>query len=254
MRIYVSGVHSGPDPSSGVGVARSLRVAFPQAALTGVDYSASSSGIHYEGFDDLWVQRPWNEIDLEIYRGQIAQATAEGTAWISCLDLEALWLARNFPEEAKILVPLASALERVAKPSIAAASQLPVVVPAYTSAARPQWDLHAFCRRHGWPVWCKGPVHEARPAWSWPEVLATLTHFREKWALAYPILEAHVQGREESVVFCAYEGELLDCVHMQKCSQTPEGKTWAGAIAEVPASFAEPLRIVLAELKWTGGG
>ena len=59
LTCYVSGVHSGPNPSPGLGVARSLREAFPHARLVGVDYSVESSGLHSEVFDQLWVQRPW---------------------------------------------------------------------------------------------------------------------------------------------------------------------------------------------------
>jgi hypothetical protein len=41
---------------------------------------------------------------------------------------------------------------------------------------------------------------------------------------------------------------------MRKRDITPEGKTWAGDISEVPASFEEPLRRMVKELNWTGGG
>ena len=37
---FISGLYSGPSPSAGLGVARSLRAAFPSAHLVGVDYWA----------------------------------------------------------------------------------------------------------------------------------------------------------------------------------------------------------------------
>ncbi len=254
MQIFVSGIHSGPDPSSGVGVARSLKSAFPQARMVGVDYSAASSGIHYEVFDDIWVQRPWNELDLDLYHDQVAHVLQGEAAWIPCLDLEVQWLAKAFPEEPKILAPRAAALEQISKPAVPAARYLPMTVPEYTLADKPNWELHSFCRRAGWPVWCKGPNHEARLAWNWMQVLAALVDLREKWAVRQPALQAHVQGSEESVVFAAWDGKLLDCLHMEKRLQTLEGKTWAGVISEVDPVIGESVERVIASLRWTGGG
>lgn len=254
MQIYVSGIHSGPDPSSGVGVARSLKEAFPRATLIGVDYSVASSGIHYETFDDIWVQRPWNELDLGLYRDQVAEALQGEAVWVPCLDLELKWLAEVFPNEPRILAPSPAALEQIAKPAVLAARYLPMNIPEYIVADRPGWELHAFCRRRGWPVWCKGPSHEARMAWNWVQVQAALAELREKWAERQPSLQANVQGSEESITFSAYDGKLLDCVHMEKRLQTPEGKTWAGVVSEVDALIRESLERVVDRLNWTGGG
>ncbi|HEX8528046.1 hypothetical protein, partial [Allosphingosinicella sp.] len=66
--------------------------------------------------------------------------------------------------------------------------------------------------------------------------------------------QAHVSGYEESVMLSAYRGELLAAVSMRKRDITPEGKTWAGDIAEVPEEFLAPLRRIVRELNWTGGG
>jgi hypothetical protein len=44
------------------------------------------------------------------------------------------------------------------------------------------------------------------------------------------------------VMLSAYRGELLGAVRMCKRDITPEGKTWAGDISEVPEAFLEPLR------------
>ncbi len=52
--VFISGLYSGPSPSAGLGVARSLRAAFPSAHLVGVDYWAGSSGLHHEVFDATW--------------------------------------------------------------------------------------------------------------------------------------------------------------------------------------------------------
>ncbi|MBI2957265.1 MAG: hypothetical protein HYY32_00330, partial [Chloroflexi bacterium] len=252
--IYVSGVHSGPDPSAGVGVARSLRQAFPHATLVGVDYSAGSSGIHYEGFDSIWLQRPWNELELDLYKVQIASELEQGSLWISCLDLEAQWLSSAFPDHPGMLVPPASAFEGIAKPGIRASRVLPLEVPAYAVADRPLWDLYAFCRRHGWPVWCKGPYHEAILTWNWQTTAAALEHLKDKWAVRNPALQEHIKGSEESIVFCAYQGKVLGCVYMQKRVQTAEGKTWAGVIRALDDNLREGLDRAVEATNWTGGG
>ncbi len=254
MRAFISGLHSGPNPSPGIGTAKSLRFAYPKAVLIGVDYSLSSSGIHCADFDELWLQRPWNELDLSLYRDQILQAMGDDSVWISGLDLEAQWLAENHAQNKRILVPPSQALEQTSKPEVAAVRSLPVTIPPYISADRPSWELHAFCRKHGWPIWCKGPNYEARQAGDWKEVVEALGDIRKVWSTPAPSLQAHVVGWEESIAFCAYEGELLDCVYMTKRLQTKEGKTWSGRISDVEPALRAALCKLVAELEWTGGG
>lgn len=254
MRVFISGLHSGPNPSPGVGIARSLRLAYPQATLIGVDYSTRSSGIHCADLDDLWLQRPWDELDLPLYRDQIQQAMQGDSVWISGLDLEAHWLAENHAQNKRILVPPSQALEQTSKPEVPAARSLPVRIPPHISADRSSWELHAFCRKHGWPIWCKGPNYEARQAGNWKEVVEALGDIRKVWSTPAPSLQAHVVGWEESIAFCAYEGELLDCVYMTKRLQTKEGKTWAARISDVDPHLWESLDGVLSDLDWTGGG
>jgi hypothetical protein len=178
MRVFISGLHSGPNPSPGVGIARSLRLAYPQATLIGVDYSMRSSGIHCADLDDLWLQCPWNELDLSLYRDQLQETMEGDSVWISGLDLETYWLAKEGLDSGKILVPPSRALEHTSKPEIAAAQSLSMIIPPYIIAERPSWDLHAFCRTHGWPVWCKGPNYEARRARDWREVVEALRNVR----------------------------------------------------------------------------
>src|SRR4051794_32321595 len=52
LRILVYGVDSTPDPYPGVGIARSLRLAFPDCELVAVDHSPNSSGLRWPDFDD----------------------------------------------------------------------------------------------------------------------------------------------------------------------------------------------------------
>ena len=254
LTCYLSGVHSGPNPSPGLGVARSLREAYPHARLVAVDYGVESSGLHSEVFDEVWLQRPWKEIRLPVYQAAIQEVLDGGAVWIPGQDLEVEWLAESLPPRSGALVPPRASLDRVAKPQIAASSALPFEIPPFIPADRADWELHGFCREHGWRVWVKGPNYEAMRAADWPSFRYARSVLSDIWGTESLFVQRHVPGAEESVAFCAFQGELLDCVHMRKHTQTHEGKTWAGGLGPVDPALAEPLRAVLAELEWTGGG
>ena len=255
MQIYVSGLYGGGNPQPGVGLIRSLRQAYPGAQLIGVEYSNRISGIHWEGIDDLWIQRPWDELDLDSYGEQIKEALDAGGLWISGTDLEAMWLADFFPNgHPRLLAPPMSALKRITKPAVEAARDLPVKVPTFLSTENSDWDIHAFCREHNWRVWLKGPYYEAARTPTWESFQAVRRSLSKAWSTQKLFVQAHVSGYEESVMLSAYQGELLGAVSMRKRDITPEGKTWAGDISEVPDDFMVPLRRMVKELNWTGGG
>ncbi len=254
MKIYISGLYSGTSPQPGVGLSRSLRIAYPDATLIGVDYSNRSSGIHWPGFDDLWLQRPWEELDLAAYGALITDLLEGGALWISGTDLEALWLASVFPDgHANLLSPLAVSLSRIAKPGVEAHRGLPLQIPPFISTEHSDWDLHAFCRKHDWRVWLKGPYYDAVRTSSWDVFEGARAGLSKVWSTQRLFLQAHVSGYEESVMLCAYKGELLGCVSMRKRDLTEEGKTWAGDVTEVTEEFAAPLREIIREVNWTGG-
>jgi len=255
MRIYVSGLYSGGNPQPGIGIIRSLRQGFPDATLVGVEYSNRVSGIHWTDLDDLWIQRPWDELNLETYGEKVKAALDAGGLWISGSDLEAMWLASLFPEgHPNLLAPPMGALKRIVKPKVEASHGLPVKIPTYVETDLPDWELHAFCRAQNWRVWLKGPYYDAARTPSWDTFEAARAALTKVWSTDNLFLQAHVSGYEESVMLSAYQGELLGCVSMRKRDITPEGKTWAGDISEVPKSFEEPLRQMVKDLNWTGGG
>ncbi|HEX8551977.1 MAG TPA: ATP-grasp domain-containing protein [Abditibacteriaceae bacterium] len=255
MKIYVSGLHCSANPQPGVGLIRSLRLGYPSAELVGVEYSNRISGIHWDGIDDLWIQRPWSELNLEAYGERIKEVLDDGALWISGTDLEAMWLADLFPDgHPNLLAPPMGALKRITKPAVEAASGLPVKVPTFVSTDHSDWDLHDFCRKHNWKVWLKGPYYEAARTPTWENFEAVRRSLSKVWSTQRLFLQAHVSGYEESVMLCAYQGELLQAVSMRKRDITPEGKTWAGDISEVPTDFMAPLKRMVKELNWTGGG
>src|SRR3954469_25593033 len=255
MRIYVSGLYCGGNPQPGVGIVRSLRQGFPDATLVGVEYTNRVSGIHWRELDDLWIQRPWDELDLDLYADRVRDLLDGGALWISGSDLEAMWLASLFPDgHPNLLAPPSPALKRIAKPAVEAHEGLPVRIPTFVSSGLSDWELHAFCREHDWRVWLKGPYYDAARVPGWGRLGAARAALTRVWSTERLFLQAHVSGYEESVMLAAYRGELLGCVAMRKRDITPEGKTWAGDIAEVDPEFEKPLRRIVRELNWTGGG
>ncbi|HEX8402916.1 MAG TPA: ATP-grasp domain-containing protein [Allosphingosinicella sp.] len=255
MKIFVSGLYCGGNPQPGVGIARSLRLAYPDATLVGVEYSSRVSGIHFDGLDEVWIQRPWDELDLDHWGEHVRAALDAGGLWISGSDLEAMWLADLFPDgHPNLLAPPMAGLKRITKPAVEGASGLPLSIPDYLSTEHSDWDLHAFCRAHNWRVWLKGPYYDASRTPSWDAFTAVRAALKTVWSTERLFLQRHVSGYEESVMLSAYRGELLGAVRMKKRDITPEGKTWAGEIFDVPDDFLKPLREMVRELNWTGGG
>jgi diaminopimelate decarboxylase len=255
MKIYVSGLYCGGNPQPGVGIARSLRQAFPKARIVGVEYSTRVSGIHFEDLDDLWIQRPWDELDLDSWGERVREALDAGGFWISGSDLEAMWLADLFPNgHPNLLAPPMAGLKRITKPAVEGVRGLPIKIPDYISTEHSDWDLHAFCRAHNWKVWLKGPYYDASRTPTWDAFTAVRAALKKVWSTERLFLQKHVSGYEESIMLSAYQGELLGAVAMKKRDITPEGKTWAGEISEVASVLMAPLRAMVRDLNWTGGG
>jgi hypothetical protein len=213
MKIYVSGLYCGGNPQPGVGIARSLRQAYPKATIVGVEYSNRVSGIHFDGFDDLWIQRPWGELDLDQWGERVREALDAGGLWISGSDLEAMWLASLFPEgHPNLLAPPTEGLRRITKPAVEGVRGLPIKIPDYISTEHSDWDLHAFCRAHNWRVWLKGPLLRRLAHPGWDVFTAVRAALKKVWSTERLFLQKHVSGYEESIMLSAYQGELLGAV------------------------------------------
>lgn len=255
IEVCVSGVHSDPDPSPGIGIARSLREAFPDANLHAVDYSVRSSGIHHPVFDSVLLQPAWSELDLETYSSQIRQHLKQSTScWLSGLDVETAWLAETIGEHPRLLGPSEAAQQAVRKPTIACARSLQMRTPKFLPALSSPAELHALGRDCGWNLWVKGKFHEAYSAHSFAELRHRVKTLEAHWPLEDIFVQQHVSGLEESIAFAAYKGRLLDAVHVEKRIVTSLGKTWAAAVTAAPADVVERLGSFIAEVSWTGGG
>ena len=254
MKIYISGLYSGTNPQPGVGIVRSLRQAYPDATLVGMEYSTRCSGIHWEELDEVIVQRPWNELNLEHHAKFMRRMLDEGSLFVSGTDLESMWLATIFPDgHPNLLTPPGEGLRLIAKPAVPAHVGLPVKIPPFVTTNLSDWDLHTFCRQHDWKIWLKGPYYEAVRIRNWAELESMRKVLSDAWSTETLFLQAHVSGYEESIALSAYKGDLLHCITMHKRDLTEMSKTWAGDIAEVPESIKAPLRRIIKDINWTGG-
>lgn len=253
MKVFISSVHSGPNPSPGVGIARSLRSAYPECELVAVDYSNESSGIHHEIFDDVLLFRPWDELDLETHAEQVANLMESSeTYWIPGMDLEVEFLAREVNADG-ILAPPRDSFDQTRKPDIEAADELPVSIPPAINAFASPEDVEQFCQRHGWNAWVKGPDYDAVAVSQWSDITDGRRELSATWETNDIVVQSHIEGSEVSVCFAAHDGQLVDAVFMEKRVQTDEGKTWAGHISQLSPDFRSSLESVVTDLSWTGG-
>ena len=251
--VYVSGLHSGPSPSAGVGTARAIRAAFPHARLVGVDYWHGSSGLHHEVFDALWLLPSWDYLDRDRHASAIRERLDDGAFFISTLDLEIRWLAEAVGAHHRLLVPKLAALQPTLKPAPLLTDLLPFAVPETVGLERSDAELYEFCRRHSWRCWLKGPFHDAIFVADWRTMIAARGALERRWQSTRLFLQAHVRATEESVCLAAYQGELLAAIHMEKRLTTMDGKTWAGRVVSLPAPLLAPIEALVRRLDWSGG-
>ncbi|MEZ0393040.1 MAG: hypothetical protein ACAH59_12540 [Pseudobdellovibrionaceae bacterium] len=253
-KIYISGMHSGQNPCAGVGIARSLRKAFPNLHLVGVDHWQGSSGLHHEVVDDVLLLPQWKQIDSLRHSEYLETLLDSGNIWISGLDVETHWLAQNFGTHPNLFAPPQAALEKTAKPGVQAFCQLGFQVPESISAFLSDSEIHHFLRQNSWQCWLKGPYHEAKRTSSWDGFERSREAMKKEWKTSQLFVQKNVIGHEESICFSACRGKLTALIHMQKRLITPEGKTWAGRVNPVSRDFFEEFEDIIEQLKWTGGG
>lgn len=250
--VYVTGVHSGPNPSPGLGVARSLRQAFDDVRLVALDYSTRSTGLHHSVFDDVLVQRPWPELDLELHRDLITQISTDGYL-IPGLDLEIAWLAQDWAPPRGYLGPNAEALRWTDKLDMPAAQLLGFRVPDLVALPAPESQLHQFIRRHGGKGWLKGRHYEAKMLRDWQSFRSAREELHDRWPEGL-LLQEHILGAEGCIAFAAWKSRLLGAVRMRKTLVTPEGKTWAGRVEPVTGPTYSALEEACEAMGWSGGG
>jgi diaminopimelate decarboxylase len=256
LRIYISGVHGGVNPSPGVGIARSLREAFPPAHLTAVDFSGRSSGLCWPDFDAAVVRPAWQSIDLRSHAAYVSSLLQRGAIWLSGLDLEIQLLARQIRSNPRLPQPSWPTIKMTIKPPLQLAATLGFGIPAFHPVgASSEEDLSRFCRLHGWPLWVKGTHYDAVPIWTWYDARPVIAQLAAAWGGRDQLfVQAHVEGQDVTIAFAAWKGELLGSAFLEKLDRTQQGKVWAGRISRVPDDIERRLRRLVRLTKWSGGG
>lgn len=255
LEIHVSGVHSGPDPSPGIGIAKSIRQAFPDAKILAIDYSRRSSGLNHQVFDGARVYPAWEQLDLSLLSEDVTREILRGEVKrISGLDAEIDWLSSLDLPSRDLLIPSAKALKGVIKPEISVAADLGMRVPEWLPATAPPTELAALVRRCSSSGWVKGRYHEAYRVNGYQNVNARIAQMNNNWPLDQIFVQNHIHGVEQAYTFAAFEGRLLGAVKIEKRLQTETGKTWSAEVSRANEAFCFRLREVVRRLKWTGGG
>lgn len=253
-KVYISGLHSGQNPTAGAGIARCLRKAFPKIYLVGVDHWQGSSGLHDAIIDETLLLPRWDQINKERYVAQLREILDAGHIWIPALDVEVYWLAQNFGTHPNLLSPSGEALQGTAKPDVKGFANLGFGVAESISAFSSDEEIHAFLRQNSWQCWLKGPFHEAKRINSWDAFLRHRHDMEKDWKTSRLFLQKNIFGTEESICFAAVHGELVSAIHMEKRIITAEGKTWAGGVKQLEPELLSQLKKSLAEMGWSGGG
>ncbi|NUT48510.1 MAG: hypothetical protein HOV94_14555, partial [Saccharothrix sp.] len=252
--VLISGLHSGPNPSPGLGVARSLRRAWPDVRLHALDYSTGATGLSAPELDEVRVMPPWDTVDLPSSCAALVGLVAGADAvFIPGLDLEAEVLAEHRPGDRRLLVPPTGAFQLVRKPGTAVAAALGLRVPEFRRVSDPV-EAVGFATAHGWRVWVKGSRYEAVAVTDRFGLTWAMDRVRRTWGDQDVLVQRHVDGHEESFVFAALDGELVGACAMAKTMLTPEGKTWAGQVGDLADADLAALAAFARRARWTGGG
>lgn len=254
MRVIISGSHTGDNPQPGVGIARSIRQAFPHAHLIALEHSRRSLGVHWPDFDEVWLEPDWSEVDLEQHACELVSRLTASDIWIPAQDVEVAWLAASGVHEA-IMVPPAASVKRVAKSTLTSGGRLgDLRCPPSLGLGESPETVQDFCAAHDWRVWLKGPYYEAVRVRNWSELQEYRDRVERVWSTPDLFVQAHIDGVEESIAFAARKGRLLGAVRMCKREVSHEGKTWAGRILPLDGSEKSKVSLLLGDLSWTGGG
>ena len=167
-------------------------------------------------------------------------------------DLEARWLASA--DIKSVLIPPAKTFERTVKPFEKIVEILPAKIPEFIDLRTDPRDIYNFAVSHGWKVWLKGPVMDARRVYNWPHLQSTWDELLTTWGRESFFLQREISGLDVSVAIAAHQGKLLGAAFMEKRQITAEGKCWAGDVTECPADLFEAIKNFTRQLNWTGGG
>ncbi len=252
-KILISGFYCGPSPSAGLGIAKSLRDAWPEATIIGMDYWNGASGLHDASLTERLVFPSWDLLDHSLH-AQTIRDFSDTHFILSALDIEVAWLSQNVLPNPHLLIPTKSSLHFAYKPFVRIAGFLPFKTPDIYIENGDDQALYDFCREHSWRIWVKGPYHGAQFVSCWRDLDNARLKLANAGSYAHVFYQAHVRGLEESICFSAIDGKLCGAVHMQKRVTTVDGKTWSGKIRPLSKRQLDIVSDAVLQIKWTGGG
>lgn len=246
FHVFVVGVDGGPDPCSGVGLASSLRLAFPTCVLVAVGSSRQSSGLNWPAFDGWLVTRNRRQLT------GLASKLGAHTYLIPTVDDDIFRLGRMHSGSGPLLAPGGDCLRRLLKPAGVIADLLSIGVPPSMNLPCTRRRFQQFVQQWGRNLWLKGLISGAErlPA----DMRATFRGGTTRSQGGPALLQAHIEGRLEAAAFAAYRGRLLNAVWLKKQGTTAGGKTWSGIVSGVSTGWRSRLERLVASLGWHGGG
>lgn len=248
LRILVLGVDSTPDPYAGIGVARSLRQAFPDAELVALDHTPASSGLYWTDFDSHKILTSNQAL------AGVCSAMCASDYLIACADDDIRWLARS-ARGRHVLTPDRTCLRRLRKPSRSIARLLQAGVPSSLVIPAEPRVAARFIAACESGIWLKGLWSGAERITS-REALGCARRVPEAYRgeRGRALLQAHIPGSRVALSFCAYQGRLLESVCMTKLGVTRQGKAWSGTVSKPSTELQARLARVARDFTWHGGG
>lgn len=254
----VSGLNSSQSPSPAIGVIHSLKAASSaRISIIGLAYDMLLDGSYSLPLADQIVELPFPVHHPEQFLKKLAAFTAK--VHIDCLiptiDAEVAVISRLEADLQKlgirVLLPRENSLKAISKERLTEwppikPFNLPPSVVAYSRN-----DILPYSRQLDFPLILKGPLGEARQAYSVKEAGVYFDLLAKTWGTPI-ILQKFIPGEEYALACLADQrSEAMGIVVMKKIIQVESGTTWAGVTVQEP-KLMEIAPTLLQHLKWVG--
>jgi len=255
-RVAVTGLNASDNPSPGLTVARSLRLASPPPGLVGLTHEVLATGAYVDGV--------WDEVRLLPFpsreEGGYSDALVEHcrAAGVDCLlptlDIEIPLVARLLPRLASagvaVLLPPPDVLASVTKPRLPALAGCGFRLPRSLAVG----GLHALpdvAANLGGMFVLKGPLADARVVRTLEEARVIARRLAATWG--FPLIaQEYIEGEEFGIAAVAdRRHRVVGAVAVRKEIRTLNGNTWGGSVAKDRGLLALADRFAEA-LGWVG--
>ncbi|MBI2527509.1 MAG: ATP-grasp domain-containing protein [Candidatus Rokubacteria bacterium] len=234
-RVAITGLNASDNPSPGLTVARSLRLASPPPGLVGLTHEVLATGAYVDGL--------WDEVRLLPFPSReeggypdalVEQCRAAGVdCLLPTLDIEIPLVSWLVPRLASAgvaaLVPTADALAAASKPRLPALAARKFRLPRAMSIAGFD-DLPDAAKELGATFVLKGPLADARVVRSPAEARVMARRLAATWN--FPLIaQEYVDGEEFGIAAVAdRRHRVVGAVVVRKEIRTLNGNTWGGSV------------------------